>query len=39
MGRFRDPELVRRIAQYLEDGHTGVFMPKRKKRRKKRAKK
>ena len=35
VGRFKDPELVRKIADYLEHGHTGVFMPKRKKRRKK----
>lgn len=35
VGRFRDPDLVRRIADYLEQGHTGVFMEKRKKRKRK----
>jgi hypothetical protein len=33
VGKFKDHTVVRRIADYLEYGHTGIFMPKRKKRK------
>lgn len=35
VGKFKDPDLVRKIVTYLEAGHTGIYMPKRKKRKRK----
>lgn len=37
IGRHRDPDLLRRMAEYIENGKTGWFVPK--KRRPKRTRK
>jgi len=31
VGRHRDPELLRRVADYVEGPHTGFFAPKKKR--------
>lgn len=37
IGRHRDPDLLRRMAEYLEKGKTGWFVPKRTRKRKTKA--
>ena len=32
IGRHTDPDLLRRMAEYLEQGHTGWFVPEKKKK-------
>lgn len=39
IGRHRDEDLLRRMADYIRDGKTGWFVPDRKKKRKKRVRK
>lgn len=38
LGKIRDPVLFRRAAEYLENSHTGWFVPERKKRKRRRKK-
>lgn len=37
IGRHRDPDLLRRMAEYLENGKTGWFVPKKTRKRKTKA--
>lgn len=39
IGRIRDPSLFRAAAEYLEFSHTGLFVPDKKKKRKRRSRK
>jgi DNA-directed RNA polymerase subunit RPC12/RpoP len=39
IGRHRDADLLRRMADYLDSGHTGWFVPKKKRRSRKAASK